>query len=79
MNTSTNNTKRPTAKSISFKNDMLCVNLFDGREINVPLTWFPKLSQATTEQLNNWRFIGRGLGIHWEDLDEDISIEGLLK
>jgi hypothetical protein len=67
------------AKSISFQNDMLCVNLLDGREINVPLTWFPKLSQATTEQLNNWRFIGRGLGIHWEDLDEDISIEGLLK
>ena len=51
----------------------------DGREINVPLTWFPKLSNATTEQLNNWHFIGRGLGIHWEDLDEDISIEGLLK
>ena len=79
MSISMNNTAKATAKSISFKNDMLCVNLLDGREINVPLTWFPKLSQATTEQLNNWRFIGRGLGIHWEDLDEDISIEGLLK
>jgi Protein of unknown function (DUF2442) len=79
MSTLINNAAQATAKSISFKNDMLCVNLFDGREINVPLTWFPKLSQATTEQLNNWRFIGRGLGIHWEDLDEDISIEGLLK
>jgi hypothetical protein len=79
MSTLINNTALAIAKSISFKNDMLCVNLLDGREINVPLTWFPKLSQATTEQLNNWRFIGRGLGIHWEDLDEDISIEGLLK
>ncbi|MBK8522169.1 MAG: DUF2442 domain-containing protein [Ferruginibacter sp.] len=79
MSTLINNTAQATAKSVSFKNDMLCVNLLDGREINVPLTWFPKLSQATTEQLNNWRFIGRGLGIHWEDLDEDISIEGLLK
>jgi hypothetical protein len=79
MSTLINNTALASAKSISFKNDMLCVNLLDGREINVPLTWFPKLSQATTEQLNNWRFIGRGLGIHWEDLDEDISIEGLLK
>jgi hypothetical protein len=79
MSTLINNTSQATAKSISFQNDMLCVNLFDGKEISVPLTWFPKLSQATTEQLNNWRFIGRGLGIHWEDLDEDISIEGLLK
>lgn len=79
MSTLTNNTTQAIAKSISFNNDMLCVNLMDGREIHVPLTWFPKLSHATTEQLNNWRFIGRGLGIHWEDLDEDISIEGLLK
>ena len=74
-----NNPVQAIAKSILFKNDMLCVDLIDGREINVPLTWFPKLSHATTEQLNNWRFIGRGMGIHWDDLDEDISVEGLLK
>ncbi len=79
MNTLINNTVQVFAKSISFKNDMLCVNLMDGREVNVPLTWFPKLSQATPAQLNNWRFIGKGLGIHWEDLNEDISIEGLLR
>lgn len=79
MSTLTNNTAQAMAKSISFNNDMLCVNLMDGREINVPLTWFPKLSNATNKQLNDWRFIGRGLGIHWEELDEDISIEGLLK
>jgi Protein of unknown function (DUF2442) len=79
MSTLINNPVQAIAKSISFENDMLCVDLMDGREINVPLTWFPKLSHATPEQLNNWRFIGRGLGIHWDDLDEDISIEGLLK
>jgi Protein of unknown function (DUF2442) len=79
MSTLINNSVQAIAKSISFENDMLCVDLMDGREINVPLTWFPKLSQATPQQLNNWRFIGRGLGIHWDELDEDISIEGLLR
>jgi Protein of unknown function (DUF2442) len=79
MSTLINNSVQAIAKSISFENDMLCVNLMDGREINVPLTWFPKLSQATPQQLNNWRFIGRGLGIHWDELDEDISIEGILR
>jgi hypothetical protein len=79
MSTLLNNTITAIAKSVSFTDDMLCVVLLDGREINTPLTWFPKLSAATKEQLNNWRFIGRGLGIHWEELDEDISIEGLLK
>ncbi len=73
------NNPQVVAKSILFENDMLCVALMDGREINMPLTWFPKLSQATPQQLNNWRFIGSGLGIHWDDLDEDISIEGLLR
>ena len=74
-----NNMISAFAKSVYFTDDKLCVVLMDGREINTPLTWFPKLSAATKEQLNNWRFIGRGLGIHWEELDEDISIEGLLK
>jgi hypothetical protein len=79
MNTLINSTIQVFAKNISFENDMLCVDLMDGREINVPLTWFPKLSKATPAQLNNWRFIGKGLGVHWEELDEDISIEGLLR
>ena len=79
MSTLINNTITAMAKNVSFTDDMLCVVLMDGREINTPLTWFPKLSGATREQLNNWRFIGRGLGIHWNDLDEDISVEGLLK
>ena len=79
MSTFLNNTVTAIAKSVSFTEDMLCVVLMDGREINTPLTWFPKLSNATKKQLNNWRFIGRGVGIHWEDLDEDISVAGLLK
>ncbi len=79
MSTLLNNTVTFFAKSVSFTEDMLCVQLMDGREINTPLTWFSKLANATKEQLNNWRFIGRGVGIHWEELDEDISVAGLLK
>ena len=58
--------------------EMLHVQLCDGREISVPLEWFPRLRDATPAQRQNWRLIGRGVGIHWEDMDEDISIEGLL-
>lgn len=79
MSTLLNNTITVFAKSVSFTEDMLCVQLMDGREINTSLTWFSKLSNATKEQLNNWRFIGRGVGMHWDDLDEDISVAGLLK
>ena len=50
----------------------------DGRTISVPLEWFPRLVHATRAERNNWRLIGRGHGIHWEDIDEDISVEGLL-
>jgi hypothetical protein len=56
----------------------LCVDLSDGRTISVPLTWFPRLLHASPEERGNWRLIGKGHGIHWEDIDEDISIEGLL-
>ena len=57
---------------------MLRVTLADGREVAVPLEWFPRLIGATPEQLAHWRFIGRGQGIHWPDVDEDISIAGLM-
>jgi hypothetical protein len=63
---------------ISFDDSMLSVSLSDGREIRVPLEWFPKLRDATTEQRQRWRLIGKGIGIHWPDLDEDLSLEGLL-
>ncbi|WP_324716656.1 DUF2442 domain-containing protein [Carboxydochorda subterranea] len=64
---------------VEFDDAMMHVDLLDGRRISVPLEWFPKLSRATPEQRRNWRWIGGGIGIHWEDLDEDVSIEGLLK
>ena len=64
---------------VSFDQDNLHVQLTDGRKISVPLEWFPRLRNATPKQLRNWRLIGDGVGIHWEDLDEDISIEGLLR
>jgi len=54
------------------------IRLLDSREISIPLEWFPKLREATVEQKLRWRFIGKGVGIHWEELDEDISVPGLL-
>jgi hypothetical protein len=64
---------------VSFSEDSLCVALRDGRKISVPLTWFPKLLQATPQQRNNWQVAGGGYGIHWPDLDEDLCTEGLLR
>ncbi|MEO0058734.1 MAG: hypothetical protein RLZZ312_381 [Bacteroidota bacterium] len=66
------------ASKVNFFDDKLIVSLEAGREIAVPLEWFPKLRSATKEQLQNWKFIGKGHGIHWNDLDEDISVENLL-
>ncbi len=63
---------------VSFVDDVMQVNLTDGREIRVPLEWFPKLRDASPEVRQNWRLIGKGIGIHWPDLDEDLSLEGLL-
>jgi hypothetical protein len=57
---------------------MLFVRLADGREVGTPLEWFPKLRDATRAQRAHWRLIGRGVGVRWEDLDEDISVEGIL-
>ncbi len=68
----------PKAEDVKITNDSLIVNLSDGRTITVPLEWFPRLVYAAPEERNNWRLIGRGHGIHWEDVDEDISVEGLL-
>jgi len=68
----------PTAENVTVTDDTLSVDLSDGRTISVPLVWFPRLVHATPEERDNWRLIGRGHGIHWEDIDEDISAEGLL-
>jgi hypothetical protein len=66
------------AAGVHFDANMMHVHLADGREIGVPLGWFPTLRDATEAQRDNWRLIGRGVGIHWEDLDEDIFVESLL-
>ncbi len=58
--------------------DALTVDLYDGRSLTVPLAWYPRLMNATESERQNWRLIGKGYGIHWEELDEDISVEGLL-
>lgn len=70
--------KSKFAVELSFSKDKMIVFLEDGRELSVPLEWFPRLKNATLEQLKKWRFIGNGEGIHWEELDEDISVEKLL-
>lgn len=66
------------ATHVEFTDDALRVTLVDGREVLVPLGWSPRLLNATPTQRNNWRLIGSGVGIHWPDVDEDISVEGLL-
>ena len=68
----------PEALNVSLTDDTLSVDLSDGRSILVPIAWFQRLLHASEQERNNWRLIGRGQGIHWEDIDEDISIEGLL-
>ena len=78
MSISANEIKIPNAERVIVTEDTLSVDLSDGRTISVPLAWFPRLLQSTPEERNNWRLIGRGRGIHWEDIDEDISVEGLL-
>jgi len=78
MNISAVEIKIPKAENVRVTKDTLSVDLSDGRTISVPLEWFPRLVYATPEERNNWRLIGRGHGIHWEDIDEDISVEGLL-
>ena len=78
MSTSAVEMEVPFAENVTVSVDTLRVDLSDGRTISVPLSWYPRLLRATPAERKRWRLIGRGLGIHWEDLDEDISIEGLL-
>ena len=66
------------AVEVSCTDDALHVRLADGREISAPLEWFPRLRDASPEQRRQWRLIGGGIGIHWPELDEDISTAGLL-
>jgi len=67
-----------SAQSVNVTDDALIMDLSDGRTVLVPLAWFPRLLHGTPEERNKWRLIGDGEGIHWPDLDEDISVENLI-
>jgi hypothetical protein len=64
---------------VTVNDEELSVQLRDGRRISVPLVWYPRLLHATTEQRSHWKIVGSGYGIHWPDIDEDLSSEGLLR
>jgi Protein of unknown function (DUF2442) len=66
------------AQNVTFTADSLTVALNDGRSMSVPLSWYPRLLHGTPEERHNWRLIGNAEGVHWPDLDEDISVENLL-
>lgn len=68
----------PDATGAEVTEHSLKVDLSDGRTISVPLDWHPRLAHGTPDERNNWRLIGRGQGIRWDELDEDVSVEGLL-
>lgn len=82
MSTSASRTHQVQPEALAVEadctSDALRVRLADGREVWVPLEWFPRLRDATPEQRRHWRLIGGGVGLHWEDVDEDISVESLL-
>lgn len=66
-------------RDVRITEDTISVDLFDGRTITVPLAWYPRLLHASAEELANWRIAGAGYGIHWPDLDEDLTTQGLLQ
>ena len=78
MNISGTELRAALARSVSVTDDALIADLADGRTITVPLAWFPRLAHGTPAERNNWRLIAGGEGIHWPELDEDISVESLL-
>jgi len=78
MSTSQTDLRAAQAENVQVTEDYLVVDLSDGRTVSVPIAWYPRLECGTNAERSNWRLIGRGEGIHWPDLDEDISVEGLL-
>ena len=79
MSISTRSANLVLAVDVKVDDEALHVQLMDGRVISVPLEWFPRLRDATPEQRANWRLIGKGVGIHWEQIDEDLSVSALLQ
>lgn len=78
MSTSPSEARVPLAQQVTVTDDALVVDLTDGRTVTVPLAWYPRLAHGTADERAKWRLIGRGEGIHWPDLDEDISVRSLL-
>jgi len=78
MSTSITELSVPAAQDVTVTEDTLQVDLTDGRTIYVPVAWFPRLQHGTPQERANWRWIGPGEGMHWPDLDEDISVDGLI-
>lgn len=78
MNSSAIETKQARAQGVTITDETLTVDLTDGRTISVPLAWYPRLLHASPAERENWRLVGDRVGIHWPDLDEDISVESLL-
>jgi hypothetical protein len=78
MSTSPSELRAALAQQVTTSDDTLVVDLVDGRTVSVPLSWYPRLAHGTPSERANWRLIGRGEGIHWPDLDEDLSVTGLL-
>ena len=78
MTTSANEFAGPTASQVSVTDTTIDVELTDGRSLSVPIAWYPRLEHATQVERNNWALTGSGLGIHWPDIDEDISVEALV-
>jgi len=78
MSTSATDARPALAQGVSVTDDALVVDLVDGRTLSVPLAWYPRLTHGTSAERERWRLIGRGEGIHWPDLDEDVSVANLL-
>ena len=78
MSTSTVEISAALARSVAVTEDSLTIDLMDGRTITAPLVWYPRLLHATPEERTHWRLVGAGEGVHWSDLDEDISVDNVL-
>jgi hypothetical protein len=78
MNTSVVSAAQARARRVEFTGESMVVHLVDGRSLSVPLEWFPRLQEASPERHANWTLIGAGTGLHWPDLDEDLSVPALL-
>jgi hypothetical protein len=78
MSISANELGQPAATHVSVSETTIDIKLSDGRSLSVPISWYPRLEHATQAERDNWTLIGSGLGIHWPDLDEDISVEALI-